>query len=753
MKRHYKEHLSAAHAAVTSDIQKDSSIEAELSSSGSTSWTPVPEGRERQAKDPNIPERTIAFTRVMRGEDENNEPIGKLNPNLCCQELDRSTNPNPAPSQPTKSKGSRKKNRKARKKDDKPTGALFRCSYNLDGARIGCGEAFTKCIDLAKHYRSNNGKRCIQRLYDQEDDGTEIQDTPSWPKEFPKLLLRQYPELVHYNLDLFLEVDGTGPDQAQTLTTKASTPSLPVDTERFPEVESMSDDLQVAFSNLTLGQHPYHFSHHQDGDFSTGNGSIVPQSFYDRTILYEPRPDLLRKNSKDKLREMSPHIESALTKDSPHSTAISFTSLSDSGQDFTEVGGTNLKDAEAKVPLPHDNNLMGNKDTIEPSVAPPSTETSIMSIDDLTTSFSLLSNQPSGVVTTPSGEDQSNGVASQESSSQSTGNFPSHRKRNHDESSNSDNHDEDQGGNKKKRPISSGLSPDDERLFACPFYKRNPQKHPKARICSGPGWDSIYRVKEHIFRVHRLPIHCVRCRKSFENDAQLTAHQRLAEMCALSTADLPEGFTKEQEKELRRRKSKRQSDTDHWRAMFMILFPDDDERSIPTPYNDRSPEDWKHVISKQIKAYDHYLYKELPPAVTTKLKEKASLLSISLTKEVQSLFADVIRDVQLELSHTYKERDQLLDCNNMRHGPLIEPEVETSSLHLMFNQATIDQDSSFLDDQIEAETNEGLLISSLNDGQQHFLLEPGLGADGTGYADAGAYDNGFDDSNMYLWLD
>jgi hypothetical protein len=89
--------------------------------------------------------------------------------------------------------------------------------------------------------------------------------------------------------------------------------------------------------------------------------------------------------------------------------------------------------------------------------------------------------------------------------------------------------------------------------------------------------------REHIFRVHRLPIHCVRCRIIFENEAQLTSHQRLPEMCALSSAGLPEGFTKEQEQELRKRKAKTQSDEDYWRAMFMILFPHDDAAAVPTP--------------------------------------------------------------------------------------------------------------------------------------------------------------------------
>jgi hypothetical protein len=39
---------------------------------------------------------------------------------------------------------------------------------------------------------------------------------------------------------------------------------------------------------------------------------------------------------------------------------------------------------------------------------------------------------------------------------------------------------------------SQDLSP---RKFACPYYRRNSQKHKKNRSCAGPGWISVHRVK------------------------------------------------------------------------------------------------------------------------------------------------------------------------------------------------------------------------------------------------------------------
>lgn len=31
--------------------------------------------------------------------------------------------------------------------------------------------------------------------------------------------------------------------------------------------------------------------------------------------------------------------------------------------------------------------------------------------------------------------------------------------------------------------------------YACPFFKHNPQKYGSRSSCSGPGWESVYRVK------------------------------------------------------------------------------------------------------------------------------------------------------------------------------------------------------------------------------------------------------------------
>jgi hypothetical protein len=56
------------------------------------------------------------------------------------------------------------------------------------------------------------------------------------------------------------------------------------------------------------------------------------------------------------------------------------------------------------------------------------------------------------------------------------------------------------------------LSTKRARAFACPFYKYDPTRYSphntdtqlarRFRTCSGPGWDSIHRLKEHLTRAH-----------------------------------------------------------------------------------------------------------------------------------------------------------------------------------------------------------------------------------------------------------
>lgn len=90
--------------------------------------------------------------------------------------------------------------------------------------------------------------------------------------------------------------------------------------------------------------------------------------------------------------------------------------------------------------------------------------------------------------------------------------------------------------------------------------------------------------REHVYRRHAAPIHCTRCGQVFETETALTNHSRSTVVCEIRSFEAPEGFNKEQEKKLRSRKREgNPTEEDLWRKMYRILFPLDDNTSIPSP--------------------------------------------------------------------------------------------------------------------------------------------------------------------------
>ncbi|KAH8886341.1 hypothetical protein GQ53DRAFT_612925, partial [Thozetella sp. PMI_491] len=136
--------------------------------------------------------------------------------------------------------------------------------------------------------------------------------------------------------------------------------------------------------------------------------------------------------------------------------------------------------------------------------------------------------------------------------------------------------------------------------FACPYFKRNPRKYSRVTTCLGPGWTEIHRVKQvnptfgkfsvnHLHRRHALPPQCPRCWEAFETDSSRDAHLREDSQCEKRDNNtLLEGFTRNQERQLRSRKrtDKNMTDADRWREIYRILFPDDDQSTIPNPYHE-----------------------------------------------------------------------------------------------------------------------------------------------------------------------
>ncbi|KAK0642943.1 hypothetical protein B0T16DRAFT_459143 [Cercophora newfieldiana] len=213
-------------------------------------------------------------------------------------------------------------------------------------------------------------------------------------------------------------------------------------------------------------------------------------------------------------------------------------------------------------------------------------------------------------------------------------------------------------GEPKRAKLTSKSEQQSVRRLACPYNRRNPQKHNKHRSCIGPGWSTVHRVKEHIYRTHALPTCCARCGEEFQRDADLTAHQRLPQGCEVREVEQAEGYTKDQEKALRKRTKGLESEEDKWREAYRILFPDDPEDAMPTPYYDDGSVPWESRRDDELDRYERYLQRELPRAVRRRLEEAVASLTDPFVHQLRGQLVDIVRDTQAQLFREYRQSMQ-----------------------------------------------------------------------------------------------
>ncbi|KAK7746438.1 hypothetical protein SLS53_002397 [Cytospora paraplurivora] len=213
-----------------------------------------------------------------------------------------------------------------------------------------------------------------------------------------------------------------------------------------------------------------------------------------------------------------------------------------------------------------------------------------------------------------------------------------------------------------------------EKRFACPYYKNNPAKFRQKRTCCGPGWPTVHRVKEHLYRCHTVGKHtCSRCLARCSSAAELLAHQRTEVSCETRADAFPEGtMLPSQEEALRVKKRVPPSTTDEqrWNEVYLVLFPRARAGALPTPFYEDEPLDAHNHAeesSKQDSAndtwlcstseYERYLSQSLPPRVQRELEREIQrdfgfVGDAAQTRKV----VDMVQKLQLQLFRKF-ERD------------------------------------------------------------------------------------------------
>ncbi|KAK9798848.1 hypothetical protein SCARD494_02726 [Seiridium cardinale] len=204
---------------------------------------------------------------------------------------------------------------------------------------------------------------------------------------------------------------------------------------------------------------------------------------------------------------------------------------------------------------------------------------------------------------------------------------------------------EDRGGNKRARKDA-----EDKPLFACPFFQHDPTTHCTHRSCTGPGWPSIHRLKEHLNRIHRLPKHtCPRCREPMPDAAALEEHLRSDIPCVKREVVRVQGIDDAQDKRLKERKKTSGSLTEEqkWRDIYMILFPNANKNALPSPYYDSRDSVTFAKSAAQWKKLRKHISKELPQAVQKRVEQRFEGVEVELLHGL----SDIVRD---EIFHIFK---------------------------------------------------------------------------------------------------
>ncbi|KAF2828194.1 hypothetical protein CC86DRAFT_242906, partial [Ophiobolus disseminans] len=207
--------------------------------------------------------------------------------------------------------------------------------------------------------------------------------------------------------------------------------------------------------------------------------------------------------------------------------------------------------------------------------------------------------------------------------------------------------------NKRRRPFSKadGKKSVVDLRFACPFHKRNPGRHQTFTSCRDPGFTTVARLKEHLYRRHLLPPQCHRCCTTFTNDVTLREHQRDPRGCDVREQVPLEGFDKEQERRLKSKKKSQvhQTEEEKWKGVYRILFPDDGEADIPTPYIEYQPCTGQTGEPSNVVRFQEFSRLELPRLVRRTLEAVIEQEAQPLEDKMKERLVDIVKECQSQL--------------------------------------------------------------------------------------------------------
>jgi len=228
--------------------------------------------------------------------------------------------------------------------------------------------------------------------------------------------------------------------------------------------------------------------------------------------------------------------------------------------------------------------------------------------------------------------------------------------------------DDDGGGDNTTKPHYSEVSTratrkkrvkrEAEVLYACPFYKHNQAKYKHVKTCCGPGWPSIHRTKEHIYRSHSSKNHCQRCLGYFESEDSLQEHCQSEKPCKLAKNKTVDFCSDAKETLLRARAKAGLSEEQKWQEMYKILFPGE---PVPSPCYDSSDETGaapQESRSKDDERIKDHIRVHLPRLVRPLMERYVDELFQDIQEKMDRKAQELVKDVEIQILRTFHCLDE-----------------------------------------------------------------------------------------------
>jgi len=90
-----------------------------------------------------------------------------------------------------------------------------------------------------------------------------------------------------------------------------------------------------------------------------------------------------------------------------------------------------------------------------------------------------------------------------------------------------------------------------------------------------------YYNRQHLLRVHRIPVHCARCSQTFKTPDERDAHLRQQPECPLGPPQQWDGISETQKEQLGKRVSSKNTKQENWYSIYATLFPNSDPPKNP----------------------------------------------------------------------------------------------------------------------------------------------------------------------------